>query len=85
VRESAPRMTPAEKVIAMLVGVLRVGGEREGEGGWYIEVPRLRKGVSLVWGRERKGGEGEVLDFAFFEVVHVDVDAVCKERSAVRG
>ncbi len=65
VRESAPRMTPAEKVIAMLVGVLRVGGEGEGEGGWYIEVPRLRKGVSLVWGRGGKGGRGRYLTSPF--------------------
>jgi hypothetical protein len=81
VRESAPSMTPEEKVIAMLVGVLRVGGEGDGEGGWYIEVPRLGRGLARFG-----GGDGEeVLDFSFLEVVHVDVDAICEERSAMRG
>jgi len=55
---------------------MRRGGGEGREGGWYIEVPRLGGGLArTVEGGEE--GEGEkVLDFAFFEVVHVDVDAI---------
>jgi len=46
-----------------------------GGGQGYIEVPRLGWGVSWVC-KGRRRDEGEVLDFAFFEVVHVDVDTI---------
>lgn len=67
VRESAPRMTPLEKVMAMLGGerwvcqwrlVFVVVGGEEGRGAPYIEVPRLERGRGRLVEQGEGGGVG---------------------------
>ena len=70
-RESAPRITPESKFMAILFHELGWGPEVDRWGFFYayIEVPRLRRGFRIS-GRGGKGFErgslADILDFTFF-------------------